>query len=624
MATKYTDLPAAAALDGSEILAVVQGGDSVQATTQDIANLGGAVGTWGGITGTLTDQTDLVTYVGGIADAKVIDSIADSDTTHAPSRNAVFDALALKENLYRTFDRKTTDYSLVLADASKGIEMNVAIANTVTVPLNATEAFPINTIIPIAQYGAGLTTVVATGGVTIRNTAGSLAGQGQYNVMFLKKIATDEWYLWNGAPSSGTVTNVATSAPITGGPITSTGTIGITQSNTTTDGYISSTDWNTFNNKQSTGLSWLLASGGAMTANNTISGAFKITWTNTQSANNAVTHDFTPGLTATANADVLTAFNINPTFTLGAFTPTVPQILRLQSAGTTRFAFSSGGSLYMGTGTSGTGRLEIKQLGQNNTDGIKLVNSANSSEGNIYYSSGSNFVIDVNSSTNIYVGAAGTTNTGSATFTGGRIVSYTTQNNGNSGRHRIGSTQAYTAASPGPFVDIIATFTSPGAQTLDFVGALPNITETGAVTARYNIFSAKPVLAMSGSITAMTIVGFNYEPTRTGVLNTLEYPFYDPSSVGRSAFGVTTPTARLHIGAGATGLAPLKLTSGTNLTTAEAGAFEYNGTNLFFTRAGTTREGVLTQSAVTTEVIVSDTSVTINIGGTTYKLLARA
>jgi hypothetical protein len=30
------------------------------------------------------------------ADAKVIDSIADSDSTHAPSRNAVFDALALK------------------------------------------------------------------------------------------------------------------------------------------------------------------------------------------------------------------------------------------------------------------------------------------------------------------------------------------------------------------------------------------------------------------------------------------------------------------------------------------------------------------------------------------------
>ena len=89
---------------------------------------------------------------------------------------------------------------------------------------------------------------------------------------------------------------------------------------------------------------------------------------------------------------------------------------------------------------------------------------------------------------------------------------------------------------------------------------------------------------------------------------------------------LTSATAAVHLPAGAAAAtrAPLKFTSGTNLTTAEAGAMEYNGTNLFFTRTGTTREGVLTQSAVTTEALVSDTSVTVNIGGTTYKLLARA
>lgn len=95
---------------------------------------------------------------------------------------------------------------------------------------------------------------------------------------------------------------------------------------------------------------------------------------------------------------------------------------------------------------------------------------------------------------------------------------------------------------------------------------------------------------------------------------------------GRMGLGVTTITAVLHLKAGTAtaGTAPLKFTSGTNLTTAEAGVMEYNGTNLFFTRAGTTREGVLTQSAVTTEALVSDTSVTVNINGVTYKLLARA
>jgi hypothetical protein len=50
----------------------------------------------------------------------------------------------------------------------------------------------------------------------------------------------------------------------------------------------------------------------------------------------------------------------------------------------------------------------------------------------------------------------------------------------------------------------------------------------------------------------------------------------------------TTPTAYLHIGAGVatTGGAPLKLTSGTNLTTPENGAFEFDGTSLYFTVGG--------------------------------------
>jgi predicted heme/steroid binding protein len=48
----------------------------------------------------------------------------------------------------------------------------------------------------------------------------------------------------------GTVTSVGTSGPLTGGTITGSGTIGITQSGASSNGFLSSTDWNTFNNKQ--------------------------------------------------------------------------------------------------------------------------------------------------------------------------------------------------------------------------------------------------------------------------------------------------------------------------------------------------------------------------------------
>ena len=99
------------------------------------------------------------------------------------------------------------------------------------------------------------------------------------------------------------------------------------------------------------------------------------------------------------------------------------------------------------------------------------------------------------------------------------------------------------------------------------------------------------------------------------------------SSTGQLYLGANVaPTAVLHLKAGTAtaGTAPLKLTSGTNLTAPENGAFEYNGTNLFFTRTGTTRENVITTGSVNT---VSPTSpnrtITVVIDGVTYYIAAK-
>ncbi len=55
--------------------------------------------------------------------------------------------------------------------------------------------------------------------------------------------------------------------------------------------------------------------------------------------------------------------------------------------------------------------------------------------------------------------------------------------------------------------------------------------------------------------------------------------------VGNLGIGITTPTARFNIAAGTAtaNTAPLKFTSGTNLTTPESGAMEYDGSKLYFT-----------------------------------------
>lgn len=84
-------------------------------------------------------------------------------------------------------------YALVLADAGKLVEMNVATANTLTVPTDASVAFPIGTTITVSQLGAGQTTITPAGGVTIRSIPG-LKLVGQNAMAALVKRAANDWY----------------------------------------------------------------------------------------------------------------------------------------------------------------------------------------------------------------------------------------------------------------------------------------------------------------------------------------------------------------------------------------------------------------------------------------------
>lgn len=172
---------------------------------------------WGGITGTLSNQTDLQSAL----DAKqnslgfTAENVSNKSTsvttdqasnTKYPSVKSVYDwavglfatiaNLALKTDKLITANRQTASYTLVLSDADKIVEMNNASANNLTVPLNSSVAFSVGTQILLAQYGAGQTTIVATSAVTIRSNGGKLKLNAQYSGATLIKIATDEWYLF--------------------------------------------------------------------------------------------------------------------------------------------------------------------------------------------------------------------------------------------------------------------------------------------------------------------------------------------------------------------------------------------------------------------------------------------
>lgn len=95
-----------------------------------------------------------------------------------------------------TLNTQTASYSLVLADRGKLIQMNVASANTLTVPLESSINFPIGSKIDVTQYGAGQTTITATVGVTIRSFSAFLKLAGQYAGCTLVKIGTNEWHCY--------------------------------------------------------------------------------------------------------------------------------------------------------------------------------------------------------------------------------------------------------------------------------------------------------------------------------------------------------------------------------------------------------------------------------------------
>lgn len=106
-----------------------------------------------------------------------------------------------------------------------------AISLTTTGNSGASTYSNLTGIINVPQYSlAGLGGVPDTRQLTINGTAFDLSANRSWSV--------------------GTVTSIATTGPITGGTITGSGSIGITQATTSSNGYLSSTDWNTFNGKQ--------------------------------------------------------------------------------------------------------------------------------------------------------------------------------------------------------------------------------------------------------------------------------------------------------------------------------------------------------------------------------------
>lgn len=170
----------------------------------------GGGGTWGSITGVITDQTDLILY------------LATNYYPLSSNPAGYIDLTDLSAGIGISYDNLTGVITNSAPDQIVGL-------STTGVGFSVTGTYPNFTL----QNTLPDQTVALTAGAGIGIT-------GTY----------PNFTITNNSPSSGgTVTSIATSGPITGGTITSTGTIGITQASSTADGYLSSGDWITFNSK---------------------------------------------------------------------------------------------------------------------------------------------------------------------------------------------------------------------------------------------------------------------------------------------------------------------------------------------------------------------------------------
>jgi hypothetical protein len=103
-------------------------------------------------------------------------------------------ALLSTDNPGVVVNTRVASYTLVLTDAGKLVEMNVATANTLTVPPDSSVNFPIGTVIPGSQEGAGITTITASGN-TIHSRGEIKTTAGQYAEFSLRKHAANDWRL---------------------------------------------------------------------------------------------------------------------------------------------------------------------------------------------------------------------------------------------------------------------------------------------------------------------------------------------------------------------------------------------------------------------------------------------
>ena len=189
--------------------------------------------------------------------------------------------------------------------------------------------------------------------------------------------------------------------------------------------------------------------------------------------------------------------------------------------------------------------------------------------------------------TTLNIGSAGTTvsigaTSGTMTLNNPTIVgSQTTQ--------ALFNTVATTVNAFGAATTVNISSGTTAASTLTIGGVSANVGQAATI-------KTKDATSGTGALTIATGANTGGSGVTSGNIS-IDVGAGNAGTAGSISIGTTNATsttlAKVTLNAGTSSAAPLKFTSGTNLTSVAAGAVEYNGTNLFFTTNTTSGRGLV-------------------------------